>query len=137
METENIKIGMKRAAKGMVSEENSARVMGSGSLPVYATPAMTCLMEKAAAELAEECLPEGWTSVGISLSVQHKAATPIGMEVRAEAEVTAVEGRKITYAVRAFDGREEIGSGTHERFAVLRQKFMAKAEGKRAAEQEG
>ena len=137
METENIKIGMKRAAKGMVSEENSARVMGSGSLPVYATPAMTCLMEKAAAELAEECLPEGWTSVGISLSVQHKAATPIGMEVRAEAEVTAVEDRKITYAVRAFDGREEIGSGTHERFAVLRQKFMAKAEAKRAAGQEG
>lgn len=137
METENIKIGMKRAATGSVSEENSALAMGSGSLPVYATPAMTCLMEKAAAELAEECLPEGWTSVGISLSVQHKAATPIGMEVRAEAEVTAVEGRKITYAVRAFDGREEIGSGTHERFAVLRQKFMAKAEGKRVAEQEG
>ncbi len=137
METEQIKIGMKRAAMGRVSEENSALAMGSGSLPVYATPAMTCLMEKAAAELAEECLPDGWTSVGISLSVQHKAATPIGMEVRAEAEVTAVEGRKITYAVRAFDGREEIGSGTHERFAVLRQKFMAKAEAKRAAGQEG
>ena len=131
METEKIKVGMKREASEEVVEGNTALAMGSGSLPVYATPAMTCLMEKAAAELAEECLPEEWTSVGIALDVQHKAATPVGMEVRAEAEVTAMDGRKIVFAVRAFDGKEEIGSGTHQRFAVLREKFMAKAQGKK------
>ena len=131
METEKIKVGMKREASEEVVEGNTALAMGSGSLPVYATPAMTCLMEKAAAELAEECLPEEWTSVGIALDVQHKAATPVGMKVRAEAEVTAVEGRKIVFAVRAFDGKEEIGSGTHQRFAVLREKFLAKAQGKK------
>ena len=122
---------MKHEARELVTMEKSAKAMGSGSLPVYATPAMTCLMEKAAAELAEECLPEEWTSVGIALDVQHKAATPVGMEVRAEAEVTAVDGRKIVFAVRAFDDREEIGSGTHQRFAVLREKFLAKAQGKK------
>ncbi|MBQ7479227.1 MAG: dihydrolipoamide acyltransferase, partial [Selenomonadaceae bacterium] len=66
----------------------------------------------------------------IALDVQHKAATPVGMRVRAEAEVTEVDDRKIVFAVRAFDGKEEIGSGTHQRFAVLREKFMAKAQGK-------
>ena len=131
METEKIKVGMKKDASEEVVEGNTALAMGSGSLPVYATPAMTCLMEKAAAELAEECLPEEWTSVGIALDVQHKAATPVGMNVRAEAEVTAVDGRKIVFAVRAFDGKEEIGSGTHQRFAVLREKFLAKAQGKK------
>ena len=130
METDAIKPGMKRIATSKVTEALTAKSMGSGSMDVYATPAMTCLMEKAAAELAEEYLPEGWTSVGISLDIQHKAATPLGMEVRAEAEVTEVEGRKITYAVRAYDEREEIGSGTHQRFAVLKEKFLAKAKGK-------
>ena len=134
METDGIKVGMKNEAAEKVSGENTALAMGSGSLPVYATPAMACLMEKAASELAEKSLPEGWTSVGIALRLQHKAATPIGMEVRAEAEVTAVEGRKLVYAVRAFDGKEEIGEGIHERFVVAREKFMAKAEGKQQRE---
>jgi len=131
METEELKAGMEHSVTETVTEESTAAAMGSGSLPVYATPAMTCLMERAATELAQEHLPEGWTSVGISLNVQHKAATPVGMEVRAEAKITAVEGRKITYEVRAFDGKDEIGAGTHERFAVLCDKFMAKAEAKK------
>lgn len=131
METERIQVGMKHTAKETVTNANTALAMGSGSLPVYATPAMTCLMEKAATELAQSCLPEGWTSVGISLDIKHKAATPVGMEVQAEAEVTEVDGRKIVYRVRAFDGKEEIGAGTHERFAVLQGKFLSKAEGKR------
>ena len=131
METEGLRVGMKHSAAETVTEGNTASAMGSGSLPVYATPAMICLMERAAAELAQEHLPEGWTSVGIALDVQHKAATPVGMEVRAEVEITAVEGRKITYDVRAFDGKDEIGAGTHRRFAVLREKFTAKAEAKK------
>ena len=127
METENLKIGMKHTASEKVTEKNTALAMGSGSLPVYATPAMTCLMEKAAAELAEAYLPEGWTSVGIALDIQHSAPTSMEAEVRAEAQITAIDGRKITYEVRAFDGSGEIGAGTHQRFAVRRDKFMAKS----------
>lgn len=131
MELTEIKIGLTHTATEMVTAKNTAVTMGSGTLSVYATPAMTCLMEKAAAEALEPLLPEGWTTVGISLNVAHKAPTPTGLEVRAEAEVVAVEGRKVTFAVRAFDGQEEIGSGIHERFAVLQDKFTAKAEAKR------
>lgn len=125
-----ITCGLKNTVTDRVSENNTAKTLGSGSLEVYATPAMTCLMEKAATEALEPLLADGWTTVGISLDVQHKAATPVGLIVRAEAEVTAVEGRKITFRVRAFDDKEEIGSGIHERFAVLKEKFLAKALGK-------
>lgn len=130
MELTNIKVGLKNTVTEMVTAENTARALGSGSLPVYATPAMTCLMEKAATEALEPLLPEGWTTVGISLNVAHKAPTPVGLVVRAEAEVTAVDGRKVSFTVRAFDDKEEIGSGTHERFAVGAEKFTAKANAK-------
>ncbi|MBQ2048125.1 MAG: thioesterase family protein [Schwartzia sp.] len=127
---EYIKEGMEKAALSEVTQENTARSMGSGSLDVYATPAMTALMEQAAAELAQEKLPEGWTSVGIALSIEHTSATPIGVLTRAVAKVTAVEGRKISYEIKAFDEAGEIGHGTHERFAVESEKFMAKAQNK-------
>ena len=130
MEFTELKVGMKLQAEEAVTEGNTADALGSGSLEVYATPAMACLMEKAAAELAEMHLPEGWTSVGISLNISHKAPTPVGMTVRAEAEILQVDGRKLTYSVRAFDDREEIGSGTHERFIVEAEKFRGKAAGK-------
>ncbi len=130
MELTDVKVGLKNAVSEEVTTEKTAQAMGSGSLPVYATPAMTCLMEKAATEALEPLMPEGWTTVGISLHVAHKAATPVGLKVRAEAEVTAVEGRKIVFTVRAFDDKEEIGVGSHERFAVLKEKFLAKAQAK-------
>ncbi|SHK50814.1 Predicted thioesterase [Selenomonas ruminantium] len=130
MELTDVKVGLKNVVTEEVTQEKTAQAMGSGSLPVYATPAMTCLMEKAATEALEPLVPEGWTTVGISLHVAHKAATPVGMQVRAEAEVTAVEGRKIIFTVRAFDDAEEIGVGTHERFAVLKEKFLTKAQAK-------
>lgn len=131
MDLDKITVGLKHIVSESVTEGNTARAMGSGTLPVYATPAMTCLMERAAAELLEPLLPEDWTTVGISLQVQHKAPTPVGAVVRAEAEVIAVDGRKVTFSVRAFDDREEIGSGQHERFAVQSEKFLAKAMAKR------
>ena len=131
MEFTNITAGMKNEAKETVTEKNTAAVMGSGSLPVYATPAMTCLMEKAAAELLEKELPEGWTSVGISLQIQHKAATPLGGKVRAEAELIEADGRRFVFQVRAFDDLEEIGCGQHERFAVVKEKFLSKAAAKK------
>ena len=131
MDFDKITVGLKHIVSESVTEGNTARAMGSGTLPVYATPAMTCLMERAAAELLEPLLPEDWTTVGISLQVQHKAPTPIEAVVRAEAEVIAVDGRKVTFSVRAFDDREEIGSGQHERFAVQSEKFLGKAMAKR------
>ena len=130
MELTAVQVGLKNTVSEEVTEARTARAMGSGSLPVYATPAMTCLMEKAATEAVEALVPEGWTTVGISLHVAHTAATPVGLTVRAEAEVTAVEGRKIIFTVRAYDDQGEIGVGSHERFAVAREKFLAKAAAK-------
>ena len=130
MELTAVQVGLKNTVSEEVTEERTARGMGSGSLPVYATPAMTCLMEKAATEAVEALVPEGWTTVGISLHVAHTAATPVGLTVRAEAEVTAVEGRKIIFTVRAYDDQGEIGVGSHERFAVAKEKFLAKAAAK-------
>ena len=128
--TEKIKVGLKREEHGVSDEAHSARAVGSGLLPVLATPAMLALMEQAAASALEPFLPEGWTSVGISLNVQHTSATPLGMTFRAEAEVTAVDGRKITFALHAYDEAGEIGHGVHERFAVESKPFLAKAEKK-------
>jgi len=130
MELTAVQVGLKNTVSEEVTEEKIARAMGSGSLPVYATPAMTCLMEKAATEAVEALVPEGWTTVGISLHVAHTAATPVGLTVRAEAEVTAVEGRKIIFTVRAYDDQGEIGVGSHDRFAVAKEKFLAKAAAK-------
>ncbi len=128
--TEKIKVGLKREEHGVSDEAHSARAVGSGLLPVLATPAMLALMEQAAASALEPFLPEGWTSVGISLNVQHTSATPLGMTFRAEAEVTALDGRKITFALHAYDEAGEIGHGVHERFAVESEPFLAKAEKK-------
>jgi predicted thioesterase len=125
--TERIKVGLTREERGFSDEAHSARAVGSGLLPVLATPAMTALMEQAAATAIGEFLPEGWTSVGISLDIEHTSATPLGMGFRAEAEVTAVEGRKVLFAVRAYDDAGEIGHGTHARFAVESEPFLAKA----------
>ena len=122
--------GMTNAAEDFVTEENSALALKSGSLKVYATPAMIRLIEEAAAELLEKHLPTESTSVGISISVNHTAPTPLGMNVRAEVKIVSVEGRKIIFEVAAFDERGEIGRGTHERFIVDRKKFQSKADGK-------
>lgn len=127
MEITEIKAGMKNEVMEIVTEDKTAAVIGSGSLSVYATPAMCCLMEKAATELAERLMPEGWTTVGGSISIQHKAPTPVGSKVRAEVEVLEVDGRRIAYKVSAYDEGGLIGEGSHERFAVNKEKFMCKA----------
>lgn len=127
MELTNVKVGLRNTVTDRVTEANTAAMLGSGTLAVYATPALSCLMEQAAAELVEPLLPDGWTTVGGSMTLRHEAPTPVGMSVRAEAEVMAVEGRKIVFAVRAYDEAGEIGQGTHERFAVTADRFMAKA----------
>ncbi len=129
MET-NLKIGMNNVIESQSTEKTTALTMKSGSLKVLATPAMMCLMEQAAAELVEKNLPEDSTSVGISISVEHKAPTPIGLKIKAEAIITNIDGRKISFEVKAFDESDEIGSGTHERFVVNKEKFQNKANSK-------
>ena len=121
-----ITIGMKGETGMLVEREDTAAEVGSGSLLVFATPCMVALMEGAACEAVAEAIPEGQTTVGIELNIQHTSATPVGMEVRAEAEVTAVEGKIITFALRAFDESGEIGKGTHKRCIVNSQRFLDK-----------
>ncbi|MBR2215391.1 MAG: thioesterase family protein [Selenomonadaceae bacterium] len=128
MDFPTVELGRTAQVEEEVTEELTALRMKSGSLPVYATPAMAALMENAATLVMAPLLPEGWTSVGTGLDIQHKAPTVVGRKVIAEAKITAMDGRKITFAVRAFDGTSEIGSGVHERFLVQGDKFLAKAE---------
>ena len=121
-----ITVGMKGEASTLVEKEDTAAEVGSGSLLVYATPCMVAMMEGAACEAIEEAIPEGSTTVGIELNIAHLAATPVGMEVRAEAEVTAVEGKVITFCVTAYDEVGKIGDGTHKRCVVNSQRFLDK-----------
>ena len=123
-------IGMTNAAEEIVTEKNIASTLKSGSLKVFATPAMIRLIEEAAAELVEKNLPPESTSVGISININHTAPTPLNMKVRAEVKIVSVEGRKIIFEVVAFDERGEIGRGTHERFIVDKKKFQSKADAK-------
>lgn len=122
-----ITVGMKGVVSTLVEREDTAKEVGSGSLLVYATPCMAALMEGAACEAIEKALDDSKTTVGTELALQHLSATPVGLEVRAEAEVTAVEGKVITFAITAYDEAGEIGKGTHKRVIVNTQKFLEKA----------
>ncbi len=122
-----ITVGMKGEAATLVEREDTAKEVGSGDLLVYATPCMVALMEGAACEAIADALSDTQTTVGTALNIEHVSATPVGLEVRAEAEVTAVEGKVITFDVRAFDESGEIGKGTHKRVIVNSQKFLEKA----------
>ena len=122
-----ITVGMKGEVGTLAEREDTAKEVGSGSLLVYATPCMVALMEGAACEAIQEALSDSQTTVGTELNIQHISATPVGLEVRAEAEVIAVEGKVITFEVKAFDEAGEIGKGTHKRVIVNTQKFLEKA----------
>ena len=122
----DITIGMKGEASTIAEREDTAAEVGSGSLLVYATPCMVALMEGAACEAIAAAIPEEKTSVGIELAIKHVAATPVGLEVRAEAEVTEVEGSIITFRVTAYDEAGLIGEGTHKRAVVTTQRFLDK-----------
>lgn len=121
-----IMIGTKGFADSSVEREDTALEVGSGSLLVYATPCMVALMEGAACDAIANELPEDKTSVGIELNIKHLSATPVGMDVRAEAEVIAVEGSIITFQVSAYDEAGLIGEGTHKRAIVSTQRFLDK-----------
>lgn len=126
----SIETGLKGRSETVVTEQNTASAVGSGLVPVFATPYMIALMENAAANSLLPFLNLDEGSVGTHLDVSHDSATPVGMKVWAEAEVTAVEGKKITFAVSAFDEAGPIGKGTHERFIIKPEKFLAKTQAK-------
>ena len=118
--------GLKGTAAWTVTEDMSARVCKSGSLDVFATPMLVALMECAACEAVKDALPEGSTSVGTEMNVKHTAASPVGAAVRADAELTAVDGRKLSFDITACEGNKIIGTARHERFVVDAARFMAK-----------
>lgn len=125
-----MQIGIKGSAETRVVYENTALAMGSGTLEVFATPAMIALMEKAAVNAVAPYLEEGQGTVGVKLDVAHVAASPVGMEIFAEAELTAVEKRTLTFRVSAYAGGELIGEGSHQRAIILNERFMEKAQAK-------
>jgi predicted thioesterase len=114
-----------------VTEDNTAESWGSGGLPVYATPSMVALMEGAAVNAADKLLPPGWSTVGTALDVKHLAATPVGLEVRASAELLEIDGRRLRFRVEAADGTGTIGEGYHDRFIIENDRFLKKTSEKK------
>lgn len=125
-----LEAGIKGEQKTEVVYENTATAVGSGVLEVFATPCMLALMEKTACDSVIPYLEEGWGTVGTQVNISHVAATPIGMTVRCESELTLVDGRRLEFTVKAYDDAGLIGEGTHERFMVNNEKFQNKANGK-------
>ena len=123
----SIEAGMKGRAETVVSQANTAQAACSGALPVYGTPFMCALMEKAAWTSIAPFLAAGESTVGTKMEISHLSASPIGMKVWAESEVTQVDGRCIELKVSAYDEKGLIGEGTHQRFIVANERFLAKA----------
>ena len=123
----SVTVGIKGRAEAEVNDQNTAMSAGSGTLPVFATPWMCALMEKASWTAVAPALAQGESTVGTKLNISHLSATPAGLKVWAESEVTAVDGKRIELKVAAYDEKGLIGEGTHERFIVTDQRFLDKA----------
>ena len=122
----SVTVGLKGRAETVVNESNTAQAACSGALPVFGTPFMCALMEEAAWKSIAPHLEPGQSTVGTRLNVSHDSATPVGMRVWAESEVAAVDGKRLSLTVAAFDERGPIGQGTHERFIVTDERFLSK-----------
>ena len=129
----SLELGLKGRAETTVVESNTAAAVGSGLVPVFATPYMIALMENSAVNAVTNYLEAGQGTVGTHLNVSHEAATPIGMKVWAEALLTEVEGKRLVFEVTAYDEAGVIGRGSHERFIINTEKFLAKCEAKKKA----
>lgn len=123
-----LQTGIKGEKSVVVEAANSAKVMKSGTLDVFATPAMVALMEQAAYTSVQDELEEGQGTVGTRMDVSHISATPLGQTVTAKSELTAIDRRKLTFSVEAYDESGKIGEGTHERFIVDNKSFQEKAD---------
>jgi predicted thioesterase len=132
VELSSLKPGLKGAAELLVGAEHTAPRVGSGRVPVLATPVMINVIEAAALAAVEHLLPEGHQSLGIHLDVRHFAATPVGMRVRATAELTGLDGRTLSFRVEAHDDKEAIGEGTHQRVVVNVARFDQRVQRKLA-----
>jgi predicted thioesterase len=115
----------------VVEEKHTARHLGSGGVPVLATPTIILWMEETSRGVVEPLLPQGQMTVGSHLDVRHLAPTPVGMKVTVRSELLAVEGRKLTFRVEAHDEREKVSAGTHERFIIDLEKFKQRVAGKK------
>ena len=129
---ERLRSGLSGEAAAVVDDHNTAVALGSGSVPVFATPAMAALVEEAAVKAVADVLGEDQTTVGVYLELQHLAATPLGMTVRAEAKLVNVEGRRLTFRVTAYDDMEQVGIGSHQRMLVDTSRFLARTQTKHA-----
>ncbi|MCB0198567.1 MAG: thioesterase [Anaerolineae bacterium] len=124
--------GLAGSASVQVTSANTAQALGSGLVPVFATPALVALLEQAAVNALTGSLLPGSTSVGTHIDVRHMAATPVGMMVTATATLVEADGRRLCFEVAARDDAEPIAEGIHERVVVDEQRFMDRVEGKRA-----
>lgn len=118
--------GIKNEKSIVVTEDVTASKVGSGLLPVYATPSMIALMEGTCAESVQSELAEGEGTVGVSVDIKHIAATPIGMKVRCESLLKQVNGKKLVFEVNVYDEKGLIGTGTHKRAIINNEAFMAR-----------
>ena len=130
---DELRPGLTGTVEAIVTDADTAARLGSGVVPVLGTPALVGLMEGAAVQSLAGHLPPGRTSVGGRIDVHHLAPTPVGMRVRARAELSQVEGRRLVFHVEAWDEIERIGEATHERFIVDVERFVASAQAKARA----
>ena len=125
-----LETGIKGKMTETVTEEKTAAALGSGTLRVYATPAMIALMENTALNSVADKLDDGMTTVGTKLDIVHTSASPVGSTITCESELVEIDRRRLVFSVTAYDNAGEIGKGTHERFIVDNAKFLGKANGK-------
>lgn len=123
--------GIKFSIERKVTNDMTARNMGSGTLDVFATPAMIALIEETAWRSVAPEMEDGMATVGTSLNIAHVAPTPVGMTVRCETELAEIDGRRLVFNVKVYDECGEIGKGTHERFIINEEKFQKKTDGKK------
>ena len=125
-----LQAGIKGIKEITVTQDKTAKAMGSGTLDVFATPAMIALMENTAYESVASELEPGSGTVGTALNVRHVSASPVGMKIKCDSELIGIEGRKLIFSVEASDEKGLIGKGTHERFIVENDKFQEKTDKK-------
>lgn len=128
--TDTLAPGLIGEASAVVDEAALATSLGSGSIRVYGTPALVALLERSAVECVADALPAGSTTVGSKIAVSHLAPTPPGAAVRARAELTVVDGRRLTFQIEAFDSVEKIAEATHERVVVDPERLLSRANAK-------
>jgi len=122
----DLKVGLEYKSETVVKDTDTAKAFGSGDISVYASPMMIGLMENAALFCVEEYLPQGFTTVGINVNVNHLKSTPVGMKVYALAKLESIKGKKLHFTVEAHDEEGLIGEGSHIRYIVNSEEFLKK-----------